>query len=886
MTLRNRFLAWRYQAPVLAVLLLVGGGGGTGVLRSQQLPLPSMLLPAMAQPLTANQAYQQGLQQFNQRAYTEAITSFEAAVDLAIAANDRGLAALALYQLGRTYDELGRYTQAMSDYQTALELWDALALELADTASIADIQFNRAVVLNGLGRSLRTLGNYAQARTRYDEALAIHRQQNNRREQAIILDEIAKLLSLQGQYEAALRIHDQALTIITGNDPLGENRILNNIGVTYQTLGRLQRALALYREALAINGLDSASQLITLINLASVYVRLQNLEAAEQYFQQVLALQKQDPTLVANPFREAKLASDIGSFYAAQQRYSDAIDAYERALSLYAQLGNATGEATLYNNIGNVFVNVGDYEQAEAAYLNALEISTDGNDLPGKGKVLTDLGELYDILGEPAQARQYYQQAVDDVFESVLANIQSSSLKASFASRHAAVYRRLIELLWDNGDYELAFNYAERSRARAFLDQIANGTINFRTGVEASLLEREQRLREDLIQLQDELDRLELVAETPDETASQRAQLAEKQDDYLILVEQLKRLNPEAADLTAVNPASLETIQELLDADTTLVEYFLLEERVLAFVVTQSSLNAVELPLTPAAIDEAVQSFYEYDLATLHSPYPRSLQQLYGGLIAPLQSYLTTERLAIAAHSKLHYVPFAALTDGQQFLVDNYQLTQLPSANVLRFLDAPPQQSGKPVVLGNPTFDLPFAAEEARAIAALYNVQPLIGQEATERQLRAQANQAKILHLATHGEYNASNPLFSQILFADSSGNDDGRLQVHEIYELDLSTHTQLVVLSACQTQVGEASDGDEIIGLNRAFLYAGTPNVIATLWPISDETTADLMRVFYGFLQEGLSSAEALQRAQQAIKQDHPHPYYWAAFGLTGNGQ
>ena len=302
-------------------------------------------------------------------------------------------------------------------------------------------------------------------------------------------------------------------------------------------------------------------------------------------------------------------------------------------------------------------------------------------------------------------------------------------------------------------------------------------------------------------------------------------------------------------------------------------------------------INAVypeELILDSAVVNEAVQSFYDYELATLDSAYPQSLQQLQAALVEPLRPYLNTERLLISPHGILHYIPFAALTNGQQYLIDRYQLTQLPSASVLRFLSPPTQGSGTPLIFGNPTFDLPFAGTEAQAISELYEIAPIIGEEATEAHLKLQASQASILHLATHGEYNTDNPLFSQILLAGSSEGGDGRLQIHEIYDLDLTANTQLVVLSACQTQVGNASDGDEIIGLNRAFLYAGTPNVVATLWHISDEATAELMKQFYASLKSGVSTAEALQFAQQAIKKnpDYAHPYYWAAFGLTGNGQ
>ena len=120
----------------------------------------------------------------------------------------------------------------------------------------------------------------------------------------------------------------------------------------------------------------------------------------------------------------------------------------------------------------------------------------------------------------------------------------------------------------------------------------------------------------------------------------------------------------------------------------------------------------------------------------------------------------------------------------------------------------------------------------------------------------------------------------------DQAGDDknDGRLEVHEIYGLDLTGATDLVVLSACQTQVGEASGGDEVVALNRAFLYAGTPTVIASLWNVDDKATALFMERFYTHLREGKGKAEALRQAQLDLRTDYPHPYYWAGFTLVGD--
>jgi hypothetical protein len=235
----------------------------------------------------------------------------------------------------------------------------------------------------------------------------------------------------------------------------------------------------------------------------------------------------------------------------------------------------------------------------------------------------------------------------------------------------------------------------------------------------------------------------------------------------------------------------------------------------------------------------------------------------------------------------LLYLPFAALTDGEKYLSDDYVLFTLPSASVLSFVQEKRKAgTGTILALGNPASPLPglkFAEQEAQSIAGLYGAQALVGKDATESIVRARASEAGILHIAAHGEYDPQNPLFSTIHLAGDAEN-DGRLEVHEVYSLDLATSTDLVVLSACQTDVGAVSAGDEVVGLNRAFLFAGTPTVIASLWNVDDAATTLLMEKFYGHLRAGASKAQALRQAQLDVRATYPHPYYWAAFVLTGD--
>jgi CHAT domain-containing protein len=307
----------------------------------------------------------------------------------------------------------------------------------------------------------------------------------------------------------------------------------------------------------------------------------------------------------------------------------------------------------------------------------------------------------------------------------------------------------------------------------------------------------------------------------------------------------------------------------------------------------------------------------------LDGPDPPAAAQLSAWLIAPLKDRLDTPILGIAPHDVLHYLPFAALPapefpgretqtarpgESRRYLSDDYVLFALPSASVLPYVSG----QGRPALPAADTIQaegtaispllavaqpragglppLRFAEQETRAIAALYGTQPLIGDAATEAAFRSHAPGSRLIHIAAHGQLDTTGPLSSRLYLAPDPSDpaDDGALEVHEVYGLDL-TRADVVTLSACQTQLGSQSNGDDIVGLSRAFIYAGAPTVVASLWSADDEATAALMTAFYAHLKEGMGKAQALAAAQSDLRNDEAHaqwahPFYWAAFVVTGD--
>jgi CHAT domain-containing protein len=277
------------------------------------------------------------------------------------------------------------------------------------------------------------------------------------------------------------------------------------------------------------------------------------------------------------------------------------------------------------------------------------------------------------------------------------------------------------------------------------------------------------------------------------------------------------------------------------------------------------------------------------------------LQRLHEYLIGPVERAGLLQgkrRLYVAPHADLHYLPFAALLAPETrngFLIERFAISYTPSASVWAQLPAPagPTAAGRLLMLAPVSPDaLPGAALEARRIARAYgtNVTSLVGQEATEPGFRELVPDHQVVHLASFGVLNKQNPLFSYVALRPA-GDEDGRLEVHEIFGLSLKA--DLVVLSACQTALGagalgDVPAGDDWVGLVQAFLYAGSARVLATTWPVADRPTATLMTAFYEELRAGAPEDVALARAQRAALREAKtgSPLYWAGFVLTGGPQ
>jgi CHAT domain-containing protein len=263
--------------------------------------------------------------------------------------------------------------------------------------------------------------------------------------------------------------------------------------------------------------------------------------------------------------------------------------------------------------------------------------------------------------------------------------------------------------------------------------------------------------------------------------------------------------------------------------------------------------------------------------------------KLHQRLFKPLEAALQNQDLVIVSHGILHYIPFNALHDGKQYLIDRYRIRLMPSASAMKYLGEKKEQGKGGILalgnpdLGNPAHDLVFAQKEAIEVAKIWqNSKVFVRKQATEDVVRRYGGEYQYIHFATHGQFSPDNPLQSALLLSPDARS-NGMLTVDKLYSMRLDT--RLVTLSACETGLSKVANGDDLVGLTRGFLYAGAGSIVASLWKVDDLATSQLMIRFYREMRQ-TDKLSALRKAQLETRRKYPHPFYWSSFQLTGSAR
>jgi CHAT domain-containing protein/Tfp pilus assembly protein PilF len=774
-----------------------------------------------------------------------------------------------LFQRGIQYWNTGRFQTALQSWQQSLQLYRNPGVRAAFPQ---ESRQGEAGSLNNAGTVYRNWGQYEEALNLHEQGLRLFQAIGHRYGEASALINMGIVYRRTGQYQNAISIYTQSLAIAReiGSRDM-EGAVLGNLGNTHRNLGQYQAALQFHQQNLTLAREigDRQGEGIALGNLGNVYYDLEQYQEAVAAQQQSLAIVRE----VGDRSAEASTLGNLGNAYTRLGQYQEAARAHEQSLVLFREMGNRQGEAEALGNLGNIYGSLGQSQRAMEYLGQLLSIVRQVGNRRSEADALNNLGLAALDLGQFASATDYFIDAIG-VYESLRIADLPDAERISIFDTYLRSYLLLQRSLVAQNEPEQALVYAERGRARAFVELLAT-RITDNDNPDVASLES---------------------INSPDLTEIQR--IAREQNATLV---NYSVISDKSLFIWVIQPTGEIAFQQVDLGDRNLSELVSLVRETLGARSQDRATIAVELTPEEAERRQAQRQ--------------QQLQELHQLLIEPIAQYLPTDptqRVIFIPHQDLFLVPFAALVDGNgDYLIEQHTILTAPSIQVL---DLTYQQaianntrSARPtdlLVVGNPIMpsvwnpqtnqtqplsNLPGAEREAIAIAKALDTEALLRDSASKATVMRQMPNARIIHLATHGLLEYGSPEDSGVLDVPGaialapSANGGGLLTAAEILQMDLNA--ELVVLSACDTGRGRIT-GDGVIGLSRAFVTAGVPSLMVSLWAVDDAATAEWMVTFYDQWQQTGDKAQAVRQAMLTTMENHPDPRLWAAFTLVGSAE
>ena len=777
--------------------------------------------------------------------------------------------------LRRFYQNIAHILDDLADFDRSLDYRKRYCDYYFSRGDSNSFEVSRA--MNDLGLTYERRGEYEKARAWYERSLANHKRIYGPESvyTAFLLNNVGNIYKHLENYTEGLPLLEQALSIFTGyfgEDHIFPANVSSNIGDTYIRSGHPDKALPYNSRALEIRRMKLGPYHADLARdyrlMGDAYIAKGDFTMGVGYYDSSIIATKYDPQ----------------SGFAPVISYSRLYQALEQKAAAFS--------AWYKRDNGMEFL-----EQSIALYVKIDE--------------LTDyLRSSYQSEGSKryllANQRKNYNHAIDQLL-------------------------RLYHQTGLNHHLSDAFRMCEKSRSIILYEALMTSQASHFSQIPEALIEEERTLKWQIGHLEkqefewrnkgahDTLRRNEIEKELALYRARYKQFINSVAYDYPHFFElKYKLVSKDILDL-----------KRELSSDQLFIEYFVGEEKLFVFAVTAEASVAKIIPLDfPLAdwITQLRESIYGYAISnkpsqrlydSLHTIYVSTAHKLYARLLSPLQDLLAeNECLIISPDQELNYLPFEALltqvpSDEASFktypyLIRHHTTHYVPSATLWEEMAGREQIRTKPQILAYaPSFPpalelntveqvrsamgkLHYNSLEVKQIADVFPVKAFLGEQASRRSFLTHAEHYPIIHLATHGKANDLSGDYSFLAFHDKAGDTMSNiLYAADIYNLNLSA--EMVVLSACETGIGELQRGEGMISLARAFSYAGAKSLITTLWVVNDEATSELMRSFYEKLQGGISKSASLSKAKldyinEVLNPAEAHPFYWSGVISLGD--
>jgi tetratricopeptide (TPR) repeat protein len=804
--------------------------------------------------------------------------------------------------------------------------------EALEVCRKADRGFVSTGDFHGRARALTNLGNIHHRLDEHEEALQCHRKametfeaHGDPKAMAMAALNVANGFAFLDRFPESDRMYRQSVELasLAGLEGLADQARYNHAYLAFLR-GRYSDAIRSFNQ---LRDRFSASR-------SERHAALCDLDQSEIYLQLNLHREAADLASRAREafrhlglrYEEAKACAFLGVAEAQQRRYSEALGIFDVSEAMFAAESNGFWTAMVELYRAEVLLTLGRFWEARfLAGAAADRFDKLGMDAQ-RGMALIVLGRVTMALDGPSEARRLstdllaligerdlpllefpahmlagriseheartdearaHYVAAAEAIEKHRSYLHHDELRVRFLDGKQSVYEALVglELEAAAGEASRAFEWCERAKSRALADLLGQHLPAVRADADPSLLDRVHRLREEL--------NSQYLRMQPDRGEFARPDAAEVRRTEVELERSLGRLadtDRKYGSLFGRIPGSLEDLQKALPADTTLVEYFVTRGEVMAFVIGPERLGTFRR-LCPLDRVRKLRQGVEFQMERCgiyaasrphlaevgEGPIQAYLARLYDDLVRPWIPTIETSRLVIVPHGALHALPFHAFFDGETYLTDRVRITYAPSGEVFRHsVEGQAPATGEGFLVGVPDRMAPEIEREIHRIRAIApGCSVLLGPEATQERFFAGARSAAFMHIATHSFFRKDNPMFSGFHLAD------GPVTALDLYSQAWSS--ELVSLGGCSSGVSDISGGDDLMGLVRGFLHAGARTLLMSLWNVNDRATAGLIETFYREWIDTGDKGASLQTSMRRVRQDYPHPFYWAGFVLIG---
>lgn len=823
--------------------------------------------------------------------------------------------------VANTYVEMGSdASYVYGDTEKAIQYINQ-AQSIADTLN--DV-FTKAYVIGARGNVMRETGEFQKALALVDESAKLYEQLENNWGIAGIHIDRGNIYKQLSEYQLALKNQQEADSIyILVKSEYSRLAPLANIGEIYTSQGDYKKGLEYYEKSYAImKKANDQNENLAIIqaSIGESYYYLNDYAKSDQWLRESLATCDKVGAMRA----KADALAVMGRLKIEERKFEEAAKYITEGLTLSKQKNLKISYVNNLTLAGQLEVQRKNYTKAKPLLEEGIKISQEMSKYSTLWESLYWLGMLYKENKQLPESKKYLTQSVE-VIEKIRNKVSGGEEARKLFSSDKnimKVYEALVDVLLQLGEPDLAMSYIQKNNEDNLKAKFKGLTMKFESEDKNKILTQEREMKAKLDGIEQQI-------------ANEKALPSEKQNqeklknlegtktiaetDYLKFVNQQVNVRPELSKYfnNSVQPAQLKGKKKQIPTDMALLSYLPGENQLYIFVATSDTVIAkvVEVPRATlvrninAALNLVRTNQGAFDKITLTTEASErqesamTLKQtdaeripfevLYQYLISPaFDEIKLKKRLCIIPNGALSYIPFQllgkTLANGKfSLLINQYSVFYANSTDMLlRSIDEE-ERTFNILAFANPDKTLPSTEKEVTELKRLFpDASVFIREAATEDKAKYAGEKYNVMHFATHGNLDYEDFAKSYLTMASNPTKDeDGMLTLEELWGMDVMSHLNIVVLSACQTAVSKGSDESSPVSPASGFLQNGVKSVVATLWKVDDEATSLLMSEFYKNLKT-MAAVDALRQAQVSLSNNpkFAHPYYWAAAVLLGD--